>query len=161
MTTYLQIGDDPTKWETDEPVDPSQLTKPTVPLPITAPLLGTLLISARAASIAVMNIEDGGPAGGIPSDFKVLVESLYLPTGTGAAQTWTGYQLSPGVNLGDLQTQIAALMTEGTTQTITLGSGANSAVVLNGATLPFVVLAPVNVGRVHGEPSVGGGIPSD
>jgi hypothetical protein len=159
MATYLQISGDPTMWVPQQMPQPSQLTAPTVPVPITAPLLGTLLISSRAASIAFV---DTGASGGVPSDFDVLVESLYVPTGTGASQSCTGYQLPPGTNLADLQTQIATLMTEGTSQAILLGGGTfHGVVVLNGATLPFAVLAPVNVKSVLGDPSGTGGVPSD
>ena len=159
MTSYLQIGGDPTMWVPTQPVDPSQLTKAPVPVPITAPLFGTLLISSKAASIALVDPGDQGP---VPSDAIILVESLYVPTATGASQSFTGYQLVPGTNLADLQTQIATLMTQGTSQAIPLGGGTlNGVVVLNGATLPFVVLAPVHQKNVLGDPSGGGPVPSD
>ncbi len=159
MTTYLQVGGDPTLWVPEQPVNPSQLTAPTVSVPIIAPLFGTLLISSKAASIALV---DPGDAGAIPSDADVLVESLYVPTATGASRSFTGYQLAPGTNLADLQTQIATLMTKGTSQAIPLGGvPLHGVVVLNGATLPFVVLAPVHANSVLGDPSGGGAIPSD
>ena len=159
MTTYLQIGGDPNTWVPAEAVDPSQLTAPTVPVPIIAPLFGTLLISSKAASIALVDPGDAGP---VPSDAIVLVESLYVPTATLASSSLTGYQLAPGTNLADLQTQIAMLMTKGTSQAIPLGGGTlHGVVVLNGATLPFVVLAPVHEKSVLGDPSGGGPVPSD
>jgi hypothetical protein len=159
MTTYLQISGDPTMWMPAQVPQSSQLTAPTVSVPITAPIIGTLLISSKAASIALVNTGDGG---GVPSDFTVPVESLYVPTGTGVSQGFTGYQLPAGTNLAQLQTQIATLMTEGTSQTVTLGDTPfTGVVVLNGATLPFVVLASVNAGSVLSEPSGTGGVPSD
>jgi hypothetical protein len=159
MTTYLQIGGDPTMWLPAEPVDLSQLREGPVPVPIIAPLFGTLLISSRAASIALVDPGDKGP---VPSDAIVLVESLYVPTATRASQSFTGYQLAPGTNLADLQTQITALMRKGTSQAIPLGGGTlTGEVVLNGATLPFVVLAPVHETSILGDPSGGGPVPSD
>jgi hypothetical protein len=142
MTTTLQIADDPTLWVPAGPVDPSQLTGATVQVPIKAPIFGTLLISSRAASIALYDPGDSGP---VPSDGISLVASLYVPTGADAAVNLNTYLLPPGTDLGKLTNEIAALMTEGKRQTITLGSGtARGTIILNGATLPFVVLAPVH-----------------
>ena len=58
---------------------------------------------------------------------------------------------------------LAKLMTEGKSQTITVGSAISGGgvLVLNGATLPFVVLCPVHQAGVLGGPSGGGVVPSD
>ena len=158
MSGYIQIQGDPTKWWPVNPVQASQLTGPAVAVPIMAPLFGTLLISSRAASIALV---DTGPAGVVPSDAGIFMESIYVPTVTGAPGS-TGYELPPGTNLTNVQSEIATLMSEGKSQVIALGSAiSGGSLVLNGATLPFVVLCPVHARGVLGDPSGGGVVPSD
>ena len=160
MSSYLQIQGDPTKWWPVQPVQASQLTGPAVPVAIRAPLFGTLLISSRAGSVALV---DPGPAGVVPSDADILLESIYVPTVTGPSASGTVHELPPGTNLANLQSEIATLMSEGKSQTITVGSAISGGgvLVLNGATLPFVVLCPVHQANVLDDPSGGGVVPSD
>jgi len=158
MTNYLQIQGDPTKWWPVQPVEAAQLRGPTLSVAIQAPLYGTLVISSRTATITLVSKPDVG--GSVPSGADILVESIYLPTATGPSPGSTGYELPAGTNLADLASEIATLMSEGKSQAIPLGGALSGGVLmLNGATLPFVVLAPVHE-SVLGEPSGGGSVPS-
>ena len=161
MSSYLQIQGDPTKWWPVQPVQASQLTGPVMSVPIKAPLVGTLLISARAASVAVFNTVFD-PEGVVPSDVAVPMPTIYVPSAAGPTVGSTGYQLPLNTDLASLATQITALMQGGESQAITLGGAASGGeLVLNGATLPFVVLCGVSTQGALGQASGGGPVPSD
>jgi hypothetical protein len=160
MTNYLQIQGDPTSWWPAQPVQAAQLTEPTLTVAIERPLFGTLVISTRVASI--MLVSNDGVGGPVPSDADILVESIYLPTAAGPSAGSTGYELPADTNLANLASEIATLMSQGQSRVIPLGGAQPGAVLmLNWATLPFVVLAPVHVSGALGQPSGGGPVPSD
>lgn len=140
MPSYIQIQGDPTKWWVDprQSVSVDQPTNQTLSVQITAPLKGTLLISPRAASVAVFENPPGASA---PSPLPSLGATIYVPTPTGPSGDSPGYYLPPSVNLSDLASQIASIMGEGQSQTVALGGIASGGtLMLNGATLSFVVL---------------------
>ena len=138
MACHIQIGDDPTLWWLVEPIQPGQLTQALTVL-TWYPIRGCLVLSPRASHVAIFE-----PA-------PVLVPpplnqaDIYLPTATGPSAGHIGYELSAGTDPGVLAEQIKALMSNGHSQTITLG-GAGGTLVLNGATLPFAVTAPNALG---------------
>jgi hypothetical protein len=140
MPSYIQIQGDPTKWWVDpgQSVNVDQPASQTLSVQITAPLKGTLLISPKAASIAVFENPPGADA---PNPLPSLGAAIYVPTPTGPSGNSPGYYLPPSVNLSDLSSQIATIMGEGQSQTVALGGiSSGGTLVLNGATLSFVVL---------------------
>ena len=134
MPSYIQIEGDPTKWWLPQPVPASQLTGQPLSLQVSAPVLGYLLLSGKAASVAVFDL----PPGQVPGIVNVSAASLYVPTAAGASVGHTGYGLSSAVNLDDLPNQIMASMQSGHIQTVALSGGGT--LVINGATLSFAVL---------------------
>ena len=154
MPSYLQIQGDPTQWWLDQPLDSSQLTEPAVSIHVTAPLAGTLVLSARSASIAIIN-QPSDVA--IPGHLEVLAPAVYLPTPTGPSAGSTGYELARSADPLSLAEKISALMRDGRSLAIPLGGAASGgSLVLNGASLSFVVLcAPMARGPIpsDGSPS--------
>jgi hypothetical protein len=139
MACHIQIGDDPTLWWLVEPIQPGQLTQALTVL-TWYPIRGTLVLSPRATNVAIFSPPPvlvptplSGPGG------------LYLPTATGPSAGHIGYELAAGTDPGVLAEQIKALMSNGHSQTITLG-GAGGTLVLNGATLSFAVTGPNTLG---------------
>ena len=83
----------------------------------------------------------------------------HLPTASGPSAESHGYVLASPVDLTGLASKISAAMNASSQLTIELGSGLTAGVlVLNGATLPFVVLCPANAAL--GTPSGTGGVPN-
>ena len=146
MSSYLQIEGDPTQWWPAQPFGASQLTGQPLSIPVLGPLHGTLVLSGKAANVAVFN-SSAQPAPTIKSQ----VPSVYVPTAAGLSAGHVGYELPTSANLDDLASQIIAAMQSDHYQTITLNGG--GALVLNGATLPFVVLCQ------QAPPMVGGPAP--
>jgi hypothetical protein len=135
MPSYIQIGDDPTKWWLPETISASQLTGQPLTVPIIAPLFGTMVISPKSASVAIFDTSSPPP-----SVLTVTpAPTIYLPTATGASEEHAGYELPAGAP-PNLAGQIAASMSDGHSQTVTLAGGGT--LVLNGATLSFVVIKP-------------------
>lgn len=142
-TGFLLAGGDPTAWGLNEPdvVSPPWLTggEP-VELTVVTPLSGTLLLAPRRAGSLVLypSLPHGGwiPCVSLPSP------CLYLPTTTGVALQTPGYRLGPNVNITTLKHEILTAMHAGTLLkvSVTIGPIAGT-VLLNGAHLPFVVLA--------------------
>lgn len=153
MSSYLQIEGDPTRWFPTNPFQASQLTGQPLTIPVTAPACATLVLSGKSASVAVCNMPSGQAA---PDGLELQVPSIYVPTPAGLSAGHVGYELPTDVDLTDLANQIMASMRSGHGQTITLG-GAGGALVLNGATLSFVVLCQQSPPVVE----VGGAMPSD
>jgi hypothetical protein len=95
-------------------------------------------------------------------EMEILLQApaIYVPTATGPSAGNVGYELPTSVNLATLASQITALMSGGGSQTITLGTASGGTVVLNGATLSFVVLCQATTsGGLTGSPA--GSIPHD
>jgi hypothetical protein len=142
MTSYIEIAGDPTKWWAAEQFSASQLTGQAVSVKIASPVNGFLVISARAAGVAVFETNQA-----MPALVPIQVPGIYVPSAAGLAVGHAGYQLPASPNLGNLVSQVTNLMTQGSRQTITLGGNASGGtLVLNGATLSFAVVfqgAPV------------------
>ena len=136
MTSYLQIVGDPTKWWPDQPFSASQLTGQPVSIQIVSPVHGYLVLSPRAADVAVFELSQAPPA-----VLSIQVPGIYVPTAAGLAVGHAGYQLPASADLGNLAGQITTSMRGGSSQTIALGGTASGGtLVLNGATLPFAVV---------------------
>jgi hypothetical protein len=138
----LQIEGDPTIWVLSEPIDAPALTVSAEPFraAISAPRAGTMLLSSRAAAGAVLT----GVGGVTPNGSGIVTPaSMYLPSVTGLKLSSPGYQLPAGTNLAALEGEITAAMSQSTFLTVECLDGV---VVLNGATLPFVVLFPAVTG---------------
>jgi len=142
MAVYLQIGDDPTKWWLVQPFNANQLTGQPLTLDIAGPIGGWMVLSGRAASVAVFNEPDAT----VPPDVNPTGGTLYLPTAAGASAHNYGYALSTNEALGgqNLGNEIATAMRNGTRLTIPLYGGGT--LVINGATLDFVVITPAAAG---------------
>jgi hypothetical protein len=150
MSSYVQIGDDPTKWWLEPPIKASQLTGQPLSVNVSVPVVGTLVLSGKAASVAVFE-ESSDPA---PKDLDVPIPTIYVPTPAGISEGHVGYELPASANQGSLANDIAAAMRDGHSQTVALGgSSSGGTLVLNGATLSFVVLCWQN------PPAVGGATP--
>lgn len=141
MAVYIQIGDDPTKWWLVQPFNANQLTGQPLTLDIASPIGGWMVLSGRAASVAVFNEPDAT----VPADVTPAGGNIYLPTGAGASAHNYGYGLAPNEALAadNLGAQIATAMHNGTRMTIPLYGGT---LVINGATLDFVVVQPASAG---------------
>jgi hypothetical protein len=141
----LQIEGDPTTWLLRNPIDASALTsqqpfQATIVAGLNGTLTlgrnGTLILSSRAAASAVLS----GIGNAIPSGGHLVSPSfLYLPSATGLKPGTPGYALPPETDPAALQNEITAAMSQSEFCTIPSSSGV---LVLNGATLPFVVLFP-------------------
>ena len=140
MASYLQIGDDPTKWWLVQPFNASQLTGEPLTLDLAGPLGGSLVLSGRSASVAVFDEPDAT----VPPILNPSVGAIYLPTGTGPSAQHYGYALAPTADVGDLAGEIATAMRNGTRQTIPLYGGGT--LVIDGATLSFAVIQPGAIG---------------
>ena len=150
MPSYIQIEGDPTQWWFAQPISASQLTGQPLSLQVSAPVVGTLVLSGKAASVAVFDL----PSGQAPNLLDVPVQAIYVPTATGISGGNVGYELPASADLGNLASQIAAVMGGGNTQVVALGgTTSGGTLVLNGATLSFVVLCQQN------PPAVGGPVP--
>jgi len=136
MPSYIQIEDDPTQWWLAEPFTADQLTGQPLSLAVSGPLGGTLVLSGRSASVAIFSVPDAA----VPENLNPSVGAIYLPTATGASAQHYGYGLPPAVDVESLASQIAIAMRDGNRQTLPLDGGGT--LVLDGATLSFVVIQP-------------------
>jgi hypothetical protein len=159
MSGYLQVQGDPTQWWLAQAVQPSQLTGQLLNVEVQAPLAGALLLSPNSASVAVF---DQPGTSTEPSLVDTPNPVIYLPTATGPSAGSAGYQLPASVNLTSLASEITALMQNGGFLTVALGASGAS-LVLNGATLSFVVLCPATATSAQGGPveTPGGAVPHD
>jgi hypothetical protein len=146
MPSYIQIGDDPTKWWLVQPFNASQLSGQPLNLNLAGPLNGILVLSGKSASVALFD----EPNAASPSILNPSVGAIYLPTATGPSAAHFGYALPPTANVDNLASQIVTAMRDGTRQAITLYGGGT--LVLNGATMSFVVIQPGAIGgsQPHG-----------
>jgi hypothetical protein len=142
MAVNIQIGDDPTKWWLVQPFNANQLTGQPLTLDIAAPIGGWMVLSGHAASVAVFDEPDAT----VPADVAPAGGTIYLPTAAGASAHNYGYGLVVNEALGgqNLAAEIAAAMHNGTRITIPLYGGGT--LVINGATLDFVVINPASAG---------------
>ena len=150
MPYYIQIGDDPTKWWLAEPIQASQLAGQPLVLHTLAPIVGTLVLSPKSASVAIFDV----PTATVPQPVENSAAAIYVPTAAGPTAADFGYELALGVNAAELASQIVTLMRDGGSQAITLGGSAvGGTLVLNGATLGFVVIRPGAVLEPPGPPA--------
>jgi hypothetical protein len=150
MPSYIQIEGDPTKWWLAQPVHASQLTGQPLSVQVSAPVVGTLVLSGKPGSVAVFDL----PSGQVPNYLDVPAQAIYVPTPSGISAGHVGYELPASADLDTLASQIAAAMRDGGSQTVTLGGAASGGtLVLSGATLSFVVLCMQN------PPMAGGPVP--
>jgi hypothetical protein len=136
MPSYIQIDDDPTRWFVSDTVDASQVTGQPLATAVQAPLEGTLIISPKAASVAIFDSDTPFPPPG-SIILGVPQSTIYVPTATGANAQHGGYELAPNAPDNLAQT-IAAAMQSGHSVTVPLAGGGT--LVLSGATLSFVVI---------------------
>jgi hypothetical protein len=152
MSGYLQIEGDPTQWWLVQPITPNQLTGQALTVQVQAPLAGSLLLSANSASVAVMTSQ-----GAEPTSLAIPNAAIYVPTAAGPSAGYAGYELPASADLATLAGEITTLMNNGSRQIIAIGAGGSGGLVLNGATLSFVVLCPATV-AAGGGGATGGGV---
>ena len=102
MPGYIQIEGDPTKWWFAQPFQAGQLTGQPVTVQISAPVVGTLVLSGRPGSIVVFNL----PSGQVPNDLDVPIPAVYVPTTSGISEGHVGYELPASADLDTLASQI-------------------------------------------------------
>jgi hypothetical protein len=149
MSQLMWIEGDPNIWRLRDDVGAADLSESREPFraKVLSPLVGTLLLSPKA-SIALYDTLS--PEHPVHPNGIILVERplLYLPSMTvlknrPASASPMEYPLLPDTNIAELEREIAAAMTRGTFHKVPFNSVDETGVlVLNGATLPFVVLCP-------------------
>jgi hypothetical protein len=156
MSGYFQVTGDPTQWSPVQSLQASQLTGQALTIEVAAPLAGALVLSPNFAGVAVFTQSP------IATALDLASPVIYLPTATGPSASSAGYALPASANLTTLASQIAALMLNGTSQTIALADGGE--LVLNGANLSFAVLCPATAAATStggGAVTAGGSVPHD
>jgi hypothetical protein len=142
--SILRMMGDPTPWSLDElaeQVAPKLLADDPVALAIVRPLAGTLLLGPRLAGGSALSPVPG-ETGWVPC-VKLPSACLYLPSAAGWVAGSSGYELAGSdANLETLQQDLMAAMRAGARHTVSVSvDGIESTVVVNGAELPFLVLA--------------------
>lgn len=145
MYSYLYIEGDATVWTLEHPIDAKRISESdkALALGVANPLRGTLLLSARVASVELF--PDSGrplqPAGWIPGDEAQPYPRLYLPSVSFPKNGPVVYGLSEAT-AAELEGRLTTAMTEGKKITVPFSWGEGSGeIVLNGRTLPFAVIA--------------------
>lgn len=143
----LRIGTDPADWEVPQDLDVNalaqQLAAGPVVLPVSAPLQGNLVLSARNAGAVWFAIP--GPHGSHPTGASAPSPLIHVPSAAVPTHAAPGYALPRGTDLAQLQQDIVTAMTDGTFLTLQTSSVPGGALVLSGATLAYAVLCPANV----------------
>jgi hypothetical protein len=145
-TYYLKIQGDPTPWGLDTAPPPDGWNDGPVAIRIIFPVVGSLILSpAHAGSFLLTGEIDSVPENGWMNGQPVeLVRAyLYIPTAVGLTAHSHGYPLDPQYSLPDLQRKILDAMTTGSLLTVPIDALGGGHVILNGAQLPFAVLAEV------------------
>jgi hypothetical protein len=141
--SILYIQADPTSWglSTVGPQDPGW--DGPVAVDIITPLAGTLILSpAQLGSFALTPaIEANGWHPGPP--IALVSPYLYIPTAKGLTAASHGYPLAAQYQLPDLQQSIIDAMTTGSTLAVNIDVFGGGVIILDGAQLPFAVLAEV------------------
>jgi len=146
MAGYIQIEGDPTKWWFEQSIDVGELAEQSLSIQVHAPLAGTLVLSPKAGSVLVVE------QGSVPSALNNVKPVIYVPTPGGPSAGSPGHELPSSANLSNLAGQLETALRAGSRQSVALSSGT---LVLNGATLAFVVVAPPH------PPAVGDSVPHD
>ena len=122
MDIILRIEGDPAAWILEASgyravaQDLSQASRPVV-LPVVAPLQGRLVLSPRCAgSIAVLG-PPGGACGGSPATSSCPTALLYVPS-VASRDAFPGYALARNTDLGALEQEIVAAMSQGSVLTV-------------------------------------------
>jgi hypothetical protein len=143
--SFLLVQGDPTLWGLDEEYagSPPWLTKPSSALAVVTPLSGKLLLAPRhAGSLVLYPPPEAHDDGGWVPCIRLPASYLYLPSTTGVSLPTPGYALAPGTDLNTLQREILNTMDTGSLLQVGVSvDGIAGAVSLDGAHLPFVVLA--------------------
>ncbi|HEY6311752.1 MAG TPA: hypothetical protein VIY52_13245 [Streptosporangiaceae bacterium] len=139
----LQIGIDPTVWVLAASQDEVANATDPAAWQIVYPVEGRLVLSPRSAgSLVVLSAPPGGgtgvgrPHGGHPTD-------IHLPSVTARTVSSHGYWLEErdlATDVEELERKILTAMADGTRLTLPLISGTGGVLVLDGATLPFIVI---------------------
>jgi hypothetical protein len=139
---FVKIQGDPTWWGL-RTAPPHGGWDALVQLPIISPVAGNLILSpARVGSYALKTGTSFHPMNGWLDGPPIQLVSpyLYIPTTSGLTAASHAYPLAADVNLRELEKSILDAMTAGTSLLVPVDlSGAR--VILNGAQLPFAVLA--------------------
>jgi hypothetical protein len=146
MTSVLRIQGDPASWAVgaNSPADMIRQALISQGGPITvnveAPLKGRLILSTRSvASVALLM----PPTGWLPGGAIQPRATLYVPSPVGPSTDRHGYTLQASADLAALESGIVTAMTDGTTIEIPVADQASmGSLLLNGGTVPFVVLCP-------------------
>jgi hypothetical protein len=156
-TAYLRVQGDPTSWALSgiQPVMPAWTeASGIIALDVVGPLVGTLLLAPRlCGSLALMPppLDVGG--GWVPC-VKLEEPYLYIPSASGLAASSPGYLLAaPDNNLTALQQRIENAVQERKIISVAVSSaGRAGMVLLDGASLPFVVLGQAESGSYPATP---------
>jgi hypothetical protein len=136
--SILHIEGDPNSWGLRDvgPANPGWAGP--VSLPIVVPVMGTLVLSpAQVGGLAL--VDPDWHNGWVPA--TVPAPQLYIPTAT-LVTSDTLYPLAPpDDDTATLTEKILNAMRTGSTITVALDLVGGGVVVLNGATLPFAVVA--------------------
>ena len=140
--SILQIQGDPTSWALrDTSADDPHWREP-VAIEIVAPVKGTLVLSpARVGSFSLVRPDDHD--GWMPA-VEPVFPHLYTPSPNGLTTASPGYALAPPDDeIPALTTKlIDAMSGPGKRVTVQISAVGSGVVVLNGAQLPFAVVAP-------------------
>jgi hypothetical protein len=138
---YLKIQGDPTSWTLRAAPPQDGWNDGPVAIDITGPVAGTLILSpARAGSFALTpEIWGNGWEHGTP--IELASRYLYIPTTSGLTAASPGYPLAAQYDLPALRQSIMDAMTTGSTLPVNVDVLGGGVVILNGAQLPFAVLA--------------------
>jgi hypothetical protein len=139
--SYLLVEGDPTQWGLRERIMTGLTDGDPVALAVVTPLAGTLLLAPRRAGSLFVQPAPGAATGWVPC-VTLPAPALYLPRPAGVAPHSPWYTLAADTNLGALQETILAAMRAGALITVSASlGGSDGTLVLNGAELPFAVLA--------------------
>ena len=144
MYNALRIDADPTTWELSEVEEQVPTSSAPVVLPVSHPLVGNLVLSPRSVGSAVF-LEYLSTHGTRPNGILLPEQVLYVPSPNGPdvhSNPPNFYSLPGTVNLADEQSKIIAAMIDSTFLTVNVTQGV---VVINGSTVPFVVLCPPRI----------------
>lgn len=139
--SILYIEGNPTPWGLRDvrPENPGW-TGP-VSLPITVPVVGTLVLSpARVGGLAL--VDPDWHNGWVP--MTVAAPQLYIPSGTALTSALLYPLAPPDDDTESLTEKLLGAMRTGSTITIALALVGGGVVVVNGAVLPFAVVAPAS-----------------
>jgi hypothetical protein len=151
----LTVGADPTSWflkGAEYGVLAGQLSQGgLMVLPVAAPFQGTLVLSvAHAGNVSLLRpLGDWGSHPGdanapptIPPPVALSAPVLYLPSANDASRDAPTYELPAGTDLDALVQSIKAAMADGTLLPVPVHADGGGVLVINGASLAFVVVCP-------------------